>query len=184
MTSFYGDWTSYRPWLKGKQVDYILMDYTLPGKYGAISKIASRGKTVTGMLQMQQSGMYPQSNKTIIEFKAGQYVVWLPVVGQGNVVGAPMFMVTSGEQYLGRSYIPDMCTINGIITFPVEDGADIMPGCIRITGYGLFYVPPEAEHSIFTNLMFMDGAGIDDVEKVFDNTLIKIYKLDINETAS
>jgi hypothetical protein len=49
---------------------------------------------------------------------------------------------------------------------------------------GLYYIPPEAEFSIFTNLMFMDGYGIPDVGKVFDNQLIKIYKLDINETVS
>ncbi|MBN1896547.1 MAG: glycosyltransferase family 39 protein [Candidatus Aenigmarchaeota archaeon] len=176
------NWTSYRSWLKSKQVDYILMDYTLPGKYGAISKIGTHGKTIIGMLQMQYTGEYPQENKTIAEFKSGQYVVWLPMGSGGNVVGAPLFMVTNGEQYLGRSYIQDMCTTNGIIRIPVEDESSIIPGCVTITSYGLFYIPPEAEFSTFTNLMFMDGYGIPDVEKVFDNQLIKIYRLEINES--
>ncbi len=177
------NWTDYRPWMRGKDVSYILMDYTLPGKYGAISKIASRGKTVVGMLQFQQNAIYPQGNKTIIEYSAGQYTVWLPVDAGGNIAGSPIFMVSQGGQYIGRTYISDMCTTNGIIRLPTPENGDTMPGCVTITAYGLFYVPPEAEFTIFTNLMFMDGYGIPDVEKVFDNQLIKIYKLEINETA-
>ncbi|UCD02639.1 MAG: glycosyltransferase family 39 protein [Candidatus Aenigmatarchaeota archaeon] len=178
------NWTDYRWWYKGKDVDYILMDYTLPGKYGAISKIASRGDTVIGMLQMQQSKTYPQQNKTIIEYKAGQYAVWLPVSSGGQIAGSPIFMITQGDQYVGRNYITDICTVNGIIrTEPPENG-NVMPGCVTIAPYGLFYIPPEAEFSIFTNLMFMDGYGIPDVKKVFDNQLIKIYKLEINESIS
>jgi hypothetical protein len=30
--------------------------------------------------------------------------------------------------------------------------------------------------------MFIDGYGMPDLEKVFDNQLIQIYKLEINET--
>ena len=178
------NWTDYRGWLNGKDVSYILMDYTLPGKYGAISKIASRGKTVVGMLQFQQTGVYPQANKTIIEYKAGQYTIWLPVRDDGNIAGPPIFMISQGDQYLGRTYITDLCSTSGIIKLPPPENGDTMPGCITITAYGLFYVPVEAEFSIFTNLMFMDGYGIPDVEKVYDNKLIRIYKLDINETAT
>jgi asparagine N-glycosylation enzyme membrane subunit Stt3 len=177
------NWTSYRSWYDGKDVKYVLMDYSLPGKYGAISKIASGGKQVIGMLQFQQTGTYPQGNKTIIEYKAGEYVIWLQVTDQGGIAGPPIFMYTNGEQYMGRTYISDICTTNGIIHIETPDGTQSMPGCITVVAYGLFYVPPEAEFTIFTNLMFMDGYGIPDLEKVFDNQLIKIYKLQINETA-
>ncbi len=176
------NWTDFRSWFKGKDVSYILMDYTLPGKYGAISKIASRGRQVTGMLQFQQTNVYPQQNKTIIEYKADQYTIWMPVGSNGNIAGNPIFMVSQGDQYLGRNFIEDICTTNGIVKIVAAEGADVMPGCVTITSYGLFYIPPETEFSIFTNLMFMDGYGIPDIEKVFDNQLIKIYKLDINET--
>ena len=178
------NWTDFRPWLKGKDVSYILMDYTLPGKYGAISKIGSRGKQIIGMLQMQRGEVFPQENRTIVEFRAGQYTVWLPVGNGGNIVGAPIFMISQGGQYVGRTYLTDICTENGILRLPVEPGVDTMPGCLAITAYGMFYIPPEAEFSIFTNLMFMDGYGIPDVEKVFDNEAIIIYKLQINESAS
>jgi dolichyl-diphosphooligosaccharide--protein glycosyltransferase len=178
------NWTEFRPWLQEKDVSYILMDYTLPGKYGAISRIASRGREVVGMLQFSQTAAYPQANKTIIEFKAGQYTIWLPVGDTGNIAGPPIFMISQGEQYVGRTYINDICTTNGIIRMESPEDANTMPGCISITAYGLFFIPPEAEFTIFTNLMFMDGYGVGDVEKVFDNQLIKIYKLEINETAS
>jgi asparagine N-glycosylation enzyme membrane subunit Stt3 len=176
------NWTSYRNWYKGKDVKYILMDYSLPGKYGAISKIASDGKQIIGMLQFQQTGSYPQDNKTIIEYTAGQYVIWLPVSSQGGIAGPPIFMVSNGEQYMGRTYITDLCTTSGIIHIETPEGTQTMPGCITIAAYGLFYIPPEAEFTIFTNLMFMDGYGIPDLTKVFDNQLIKIYKLEVNET--
>jgi len=178
------NWTQYRWWLKSKDVKYILMDYTLPGKYGAISKIASKGKTITGMLQMQQTATYPQANKTIIEYSAGQYTVWIPVGESGNIAGAPMFMLKRGGQYLGKNYITDICTPSGIIRINVSGNQNVMTGCLAIAPFGLFYIPPEAEYSIFTNLMFMDGYGIPDVQKVFDNKLIKIYKLEINESVS
>ncbi len=186
------NWTDYRWWLKGKDVSYILMDYTLPGKYGAISKIASRGKTVTGMLELRLEQGYSQGNTTILEYKAGQYVVWLPISKDGSIAGAPIFMTKSGDQYLGKIYITDICSSSGLIKIPVEEGNNIMPGCLATTplmGVNeaniplyIHYIPPEAEFSIFTNLMFMDGYGIPDVEKVFDNMPIKIYKLEINET--
>ncbi len=178
------NWTDYRPWLEGKDVSYILMDYTLPGKYGAISKIGSRGKEVVGMLQFQQSGTYPQDNKTIIEYRAGQYAIWIPVSDSGNIAGPPMFMIVSNDQYVGKTYINDICTTNGILRIESPEGSDKLPGCIAIAPYGMFYIPQEAEFTTFTDLMFMDGYGIPDVTKVFDNGLIKIYKLAINETVS
>ncbi len=176
------NWTDYRWWYKGKDVSYILMDYTLPGKYGAISKIASEGKTITGMLQFQQTGIFPQQNRTIVEYRAGQYTIWIPISSNGNIAGNPIFMISQGDQYVGRNYIKDLCTTNGIVRLEAPEGADSIQGCVSIVPYGLFYIPPEAEFTIFTNLMFMDGYGIPDVKKVFDNQLIKIYELEINET--
>ena len=192
-TSDSKNWTDFRWWLKAKDVKYILMDYSLPGKYGAISKIASAGKNVIGMLEFRQTAIYPQQNKTIVEFRADPYTVWLPVTENGNLAGAAIFMVSSGSQYMGKTYISDYCTAsNGIIRFQPPENSNTMPGCIAVTNYGLFFVPAEAEFTIFTNLMFMEGYGIPDVKKVYPVTqeqlqrnpnLIAIYKLEINETA-
>jgi len=161
-------------WLKERyHVDYILMDYTLPGKYGAISKIGSKGSEITGMLQFQQTGTYPQGNKTIYEFKAGQYSIWLPFEGAG-LSGTPMFLISEGDQYVSRAYVNDVCTTSGIITLGTE--TPNIGGCVAITNFGVFYVPEEAYRNVFSSLMFMDGFGLP-VEKTFDNGAVKIYQV-------
>jgi dolichyl-diphosphooligosaccharide--protein glycosyltransferase len=166
-------WNNWTKWLKYHKVGVILMDYTLPGKYGAISKIASRGEQIVGMFQFRRNQVYPQGNKTIYEFVSGPYAVWIPMEGD-RIAGTPMFLITQNGQYVQKSYINDMCTTNGIIT--VGNETPSIKGCIALSNLGVYYVPPEAEHTIFTTLMFMDGYGLP-VEKVFDNVLIKIYKV-------
>ncbi len=164
------------PYLKGNEPPmYILMDYTLPGKYGAISKIASRGENVVGYLQFSRTGIRPSDNRTIYEFAYGPYNIWIPFSDDGTrITGSPIFLVSQNGKYYSKQYINDVCTNNGIIR--IGQNSPEMPGCVAITGLGVFYVPPEAENTVFNYLMFMDGKGLP-VKKVFDNTLIKIYKI-------
>jgi dolichyl-diphosphooligosaccharide--protein glycosyltransferase len=169
------NWTDFEPWLiDERKVDYILMDYTLPGKYGAISAIATDGKGTVGIVGFQRSGIYPKGNKTIYEFRAGQYAIWLPIQN-GSIAGTPMFLVSQGGQYMQSGYISDVCTTNGIIK--TGQKTPDMGGCLALSSMGVFYVPPPAKNTIFTSLMFMDGYGLP-VKKVFDNTLIKIYRVE------
>jgi dolichyl-diphosphooligosaccharide--protein glycosyltransferase len=170
------NWTDFEPWLMDKYgIDYILMDYTLPAKYGAISKIASNGKQIVGMLQFEQSQVFPQEGNTIIELKSGPYALWLPMNDEGTaMVGAPMLLGSQGGQYYSKVYINDLCTVNGIVSIGNEENS--IGGCVAMTNFGVFYVPPEAEHTIFTSLMFMEGHGFP-VEKTFDNQLIKIFRV-------
>ena len=93
-----------------------------------------------------------------------------------------MLLVSRGGQYIQSGYINDICTTNGIMT--VGKKSPDRGGCIALSSMGVFYVPPPAKNTIFTSLMFMDGYGIPDVKKVFDNKVIRIYKLDINESIS
>ncbi len=169
------NWDSYRQWFNERDMDYILMDYTLPGKYGAISKIASNGDQVVGMLQFSQQGVEPNGNESVYIFRNGQYEIWMPLDSQGILKGTPMFLVSQNGQYMQKSYINDVCTVSGITRAGNEDPS--IPGCVAISDLGLYYIPPEAENSIFTNLMFMGGVGLP-VEKVFDNRMVKIYKID------
>jgi hypothetical protein len=85
--------------------------------------------------------------------------------------------VTDGTRYSNQAYINDLCTEKGIAS--VGNESQSIGGCIAMTGYGLFYVPAEAEHTVFTSLMFMDGYGLTEegLNKVFDNGLIHIYDL-------
>jgi hypothetical protein len=172
------NWSGWDSWLNDKiDVGYILMDYSLPGKYGAITKIASHETSVVGILQFDQVGTTPQGNVTIYEFGAGPYRIWIPLSQTGGVASTPIFLITDGTQYSSKAYINDMCTEGGIVK--VGEESQTIGGCIAMTQYGLFYVPAEAEHTIFTSLMFMDGYGLmeNGLNKVFDNGLIHIYDL-------
>lgn len=174
------NWSNFIPWLKFHKVTHILMDYTLPGKYGAISKIASEGKQVIGMFRFTLSKTYSQKNKTIYEFKNGPYTIWIPFTKDGALAGTPVFLISQNGKFYSKSYINEMCTTSGIIKVGNQEPS--VKGCISLSDLGLYYIPPEAEHTIFTTLMFMDGYGLP-VEKIFDNKLIKIYKVNyLNET--
>jgi len=170
-----GNWENHTEWLRDERdTDYILMDYTLPGKYGAISKISSDGEQIVGFLQFSQKGIEPKGNESVYIFSNGPYEIWLPLSQDGNLAGTPMFLVLQNGQYFQKSYINDVCTRSGIIR--AGDESPAIPGCVSISDLGIYYVPPEAEHTIFTDLMFMEGTGLP-VEKVFDNQLVKIYKV-------
>ncbi len=172
------NWSGHYPFLTRYEVDYILMDYTLPAKYGAISKIASRGNQIVGIMQFGNAGSYQKDNKTIYQFSASPYELWVPFNSAGSIEGRPVFLVQQGGQYFQRLYVNDICTTQGILNFG-NVTSDTIPGCIAMTQFGVFYIPPEAEFTIFTRLMFMDGFGLDGLEKVFENGAIRIYKVDI-----
>ena len=169
------NWSGFDWWLKQKYgVDYILMDYTLPGKYGAISKIAYRDKVV-GIVQFTATQQYDQGGVKVQEFANGPYRIWIPIDSTGNVGGVPRLLIMGDQGTIqSQTFINDVCTTNGIIA--VGNETQSVGGCVAISQIGVFYVPPEAEHTIFTTLMFMDGHGLP-VEKVFDNVLMHIYKV-------
>jgi asparagine N-glycosylation enzyme membrane subunit Stt3 len=173
-TSDPANWSEWVPWLKEHEVAYILMDYTLPGKYGAISKISSEGEQIVGYLEFQRTGMLPKDNTTVQVYENGPYEIWIPTDDQGGLTGTPMFLVEQNGQYYSKQYVNDVCTKQGFIRMGEETPS--MPGCVVFSDIGVFYSPPEAERTVFTTLMFMDGYGLP-VEKVFDNMLIKIYKV-------
>ncbi len=172
------NWNDHLAGLLNKyNVTHILMDYTLPGKYGAISKIAYEGKAVYGYLEFprQPSQIYPKENKTIYEFSNGPYTLWMPLDDSGSLADTPMLLQSQGGQFVGRMYINDLCTVNGIVR--VGEREPSVPGCISITPYKVYYVPQEIEFTVFNSLQLMDGYGLP-VKKVFDNYLIRIYELE------
>ena len=83
-------------------------------------------------------------------------------------------MVTQNGQVVSRSFINDICTSSGVTS--VGNRNDTIGGCAAITSFGIFYIPEESKNTIFSRLMFMDGSGLP-LEKVFDNNVIKIYKV-------
>jgi dolichyl-diphosphooligosaccharide--protein glycosyltransferase len=181
------NWSAYEPWMKKHNVSYIFMDYTLPGKYGAISQIGSRGKQVLGFLEFRRNTQVssPLSNTTTWEYLSGPYAVWLTFNPDNTLAAPPMFLVSQNGRYFQKTYINEFCTTSGIVR--VANETNSMPGCIAINTYlgqdGLFYVPAEIEHTIFNQLMFMQGYGLP-VEKVFDNGAVQIYKVNYQDGVS
>ena len=167
-------------WLKERGVSHILMDYTLPGKYGAISTIATQRERPVGILQFQPSGSMQQDGMDVLQFSSGPYRIWIPQNGS-SVAGTPMFLIQQGDTFSQPNFINDICTNTGIVV--TGNRTPDIGGCVALSDIGVHYVPPEAEHNIFTSLMFMDGAGLP-VEKVFDNTLVKIFEIKWEEQFS
>ncbi|MFH1294456.1 MAG: hypothetical protein ABIH90_00760, partial [Candidatus Aenigmatarchaeota archaeon] len=182
------NWTQFEPWLKEHKVSYILMDYTLPGKYGAISRIASYGLETKGMQQLPYRNMMEQNNKTIYEYgfqqrsSDGAIVTtsfFIPTSGN-SIAGTPQLIVSTDNRVLQQSYINDFCAENtGIL--PLDNKENAIGGCLTMTPYGVFYIPEDVEHTIFTSLMFMNGSyalgSRLPVDEVYRNDLIRIYKL-------
>jgi asparagine N-glycosylation enzyme membrane subunit Stt3 len=174
-------WDEFLPFIRDKyKVTHILQDYTLPGKYGAISAIATNGEGTVGLQQFNRGQSFQQGNTTVQEFTAGNFAIWIPIDAGGNLAGSPMFLVSRGGQYAQQGFINDVCTSRGIIH--TGDRTPSMGGCVSISSFGVYYIPEVAKNTIFTSLQFMDGKGLP-VEKVFDNGFIKIYKINYNETA-
>ena len=170
------NWTDFEPWLKDTYgIDYILMDYSLPGKYGAISKIGTQAENIVGIMQFNPSQILSQGDVTIQEFKAGAYTLWIPQTSSGELASPPMLLISQNGQYQSKAYINELCTDSGIVR--VGDEPQSIGGCVAITGFGVFYVPEEAENTIFSSLMFMEGYDLP-VEKVFDNQAIQIFKVE------
>ncbi|MFH1445745.1 MAG: STT3 domain-containing protein [Nanoarchaeota archaeon] len=169
------EWDEWIPWLEEHGVTHILMDYSLPGKYGAISTIGTRGERADGFLQLQQTDSFDRGDGlTIIEFRQGSYVVWIPTDGGDSMVGNPMFLVAQGDQFVERYTITKICSNTGISVLGEAD--DAIPGCLYMGNLGMYYIPEGLENNIFVSLMFMDGANLP-VKKVFDNSYIRIYEV-------
>jgi len=167
-------WDEFRPFVEDRhQVSHIIQDYTLPGKYGAISAIATNGEGTVGMQQFGRGEQFQQGNVTIQEFTSGEVAIWLPLRNDGNLAGSPMFLVSQGGQYVQNAFINDICSTQGIVR--IEERTPSIGGCVAISPQGLFYIPEVAKNSIFTSLQFMNGAGLP-VNKVFDNNFVQIYE--------
>ncbi len=173
-------WDEFIPYLEEYEVTHILQDYTLPGKYGAITAIATDGQGTVGLLQLSQAGTFQEGNTTVQEFTGGGFAFWIPITPAGDLAGSPMFLSSQGGQYVQNGFVNDVCTSQGILR--VGDSAPSIGGCLSFSAAGSYYIPESAKNTIFTSLHFMNGSGLP-VEKVFDNSLIQIYALNNTQAA-
>lgn len=176
-TSDTSEWNNWTDKLKYRKVTHILMDYTLPGKYAAISTIATEGKNGRSLIKFnsQPSQTFQRENRTIIEYlyPYAPLALWIPTDGSG-LTGSPMLIQTASGQVVSSNFVNNICTQNGIIR--LENKQPSIDGCISLSSLGIYYLPEQDYNNIFSRLMFMDGNGLP-VRKVFDNQLIKIYRI-------
>lgn len=170
------NWNEWVPWMKEHGVTHIVMDYSMPGKIGAITKIGSRGESMYGFLQFQQTDTIENGGETVVEFRSGPYVLWLPSNPDGTMTKMPLFFVAQGDQFVQKNTITKVCDEKGITELGTAD--DSVNGCLYLGKLGVFFILPELENSIFVSLMFMDGHDLP-VKKVFDNTYIRIYEVNL-----
>jgi len=181
-TASVSEWDDFLPYVRDEyQVTHILQDYTLPGKYGAITAIATNGEGIVGLLQLSQGEVFQEGEVTIQEFRGGQYAIWLPINSAGDIAGSPRLLTYQGEQFVSNGFINDVCSEDGITH--VGDETPSIGGCLSFSSFGVYYIPEVAKNTIFISLQFMNGAGLP-VKNVFDNSVIKIFEIEYNTTDS
>ncbi len=184
-------YTSYDPsfddpnfthWLATHSVDYIVVDYTLIGKYSALSKIAHNGTHVDYFIHWGlPSRIETNGNTTIAMYSLGSEVLYVPIdrtaYEQARLIiptSNRIVLVSGGRKY----YIRYLCTHNGTIDLnPPEPSIDT---CIIFSKYGILLPAPTMNPALsnFARLYLYDGAGIPYVRKVFDNHYVKIFEVE------
>ncbi|MBW6451246.1 MAG: glycosyltransferase family 39 protein [DPANN group archaeon] len=162
--------------IKNNSVDYVVVDYTLIGKYAAMSKIANDAKFVDSFIPLGQPvNQLKQGNKTILVFAIGSNAFYIPIGTDGELSGNIVFSTANGDVNLKY-----LCTAQGLLDLGAPEPT--FDACIVLSKFGIYMPYPNKEAGIsnFAKLYLFDGAGIPFLEKVYDNTEIKIFKVDFN----
>ncbi|RLG13402.1 MAG: hypothetical protein DRN71_04875 [Candidatus Nanohalarchaeota archaeon] len=159
--------------------DYILVDYSMIGKYAAMSKIANYGEKVESYLGMPYKDRIERGNVSIIIYSAGPYSLWLPVNPAGQLEGNIVLSTSQGQE----AYVKSICGAGGVVPLNPPSDKAIIDNCVFITPRLVYLASEDIGTSVFTKLYLMDGAGVPYVEKVFDNQEVKIFKVNLNKSS-
>ena len=159
--------------------DYILVDYSMIGKYAAMSKIANYDGTVESYMGMPYKDRIEKGNVSIIVYSAGQYSLWLPVDPSGQLGGNIVLSMSNGQE----AYVKSICGAGGLVPLNPPDDKPVIDSCVFITPNLVYLATEDIGTSVFTKLYLMDGAGVPYVEKVFDNQEVKIFKVNLNKSS-
>lgn len=160
-----------REYLQKYSITHILVDYSMIGKYPAMSKIATNGTTVEAFSSFSFSQKFEKNNKTIIVYAAGPYSIWVPMSKDGTLAGNIIISTPRGD-----AYIKSICGPQGRIDLSPPDDKGIIEGCLFITAQLVYYASDSVANSEFAKLYLMDGFGVDYAKKVFDNGEVKIFE--------
>lgn len=160
--------------------DYILVDYSMIGKYAAMSKIANYGDKVEYYVGMPFSNKIDKGNISILIYKpqGSSDSLWVPITSDGQLAGN-IVLSTQGQE----AYIKSICGVGGLISLNPPNDKPIIDYCVFITPNLLYLATEDVGTSEFTKMYLMDGEGMPYLEKVFDNQEIKIFKVNLNKSS-
>ncbi len=171
--------TQQRFFLNMFNTDYILVDYSMIGKYAAMSKIANYDGKVESYMGMPYKDRIEKGNVSIIVYSAGPYSLWLPVNPAGQLEGNIVLSTSQGQE----AYVKSICGAGGLVPLNPPNDKAIIDNCVFITPKLVYLASEDIGTSVFTKLYLMDGAGVPYVEKVFDNQEVKIFKVNLNKSS-
>ncbi len=169
---------------------HILLDYTMIGKYAAMSKIANNGKWIDSYAQLSLIG---NENNYLIYAIPG-YKIYVPFTSNGTfdfLKGIRMVPQNINPIFVSQTpYIRYLCTSIGVFDLSqflgrnnsyIEECIFIAPGSPDIA-FLTFDHPNKKEgekifNSNFHKLYFEEGQRIPYVKQVFNNFLVKIYEV-------
>ena len=170
--------TEYLEWLKSINVRYIVHDFSMIGKYSAVSTIASDGQ-YTDFLQIfpyQGSTCLEQVNNTCTKVVNRYGPIWVVLTNQ---TVQPIFISQNIPVNISK-----WCTPNGII----ELDPNGMPGCVAIYSDAVAYLgircyasgscePYDLGNTIFAQMWFLDAQTLKHFRKVYDNGEVKVFEV-------
>ncbi len=152
--------------------DYVVVDYTLIGKFAAMSKIGHHGEKVNSFIPLTLAKTVPKDNITIMAYQLGTNSIYVPIGRNGEIAGDIKFITPQGT-----AYMKGICTENGFLDLNAPE--PVFDACLLFSKYGVFLPYPEMEAGLsnFAKLYLFDGVNVPFLEKVYDNTEIKIFKV-------
>ena len=184
------NYEEYLPWLQDRSIDYIVLDYSMIGKYSAVSKIHHRKEKVNAMQSFGFAGTTKMRNDTFLKYcelrsqnncdpRFPEFFVPVKQVAQQiRVSGAPIMKTARGT-----SYLRNFCSTNGIDKYAVPEDSGKVPGCLAFDplrgASSIIYIPEKPMKSTLVGLYIMEGQGMEHFQKVKNasNGYVKMWKV-------
>lgn len=152
---------------------HIIVDASMIGKYGAMSKIANQGQkvefySIIGFKEVRQSKAGP-----VLVYEGDGVSLLVPLTANGTLTGAPRLITPQGE-----GVIPKLCVQGGEVDLPVPNGTAVSDSCVMLSQQQAVLIPTSIARSVFHDLFFNDGKNTPYVKKVFANGEVQIYEID------
>lgn len=165
-----------KAYLQRYGVTHVLVDTSMILKYSAMSKIATDNAQIDAFGQFILAQRTQRDNRTILVYDGGGgNSILVPI--NPNTGGLSGNVVLSTPQ--GQGYIKEVCSAQGRVPLNPPEDLPSIDGCIVIFGQNLFFANPRVADSTFTKIYFEEGRDLGYLEKVFDNTEVKIFKVNL-----